>query len=112
MFAGLLVVAITVPVRSLLGRIFNHRAMIFFGIYSYGIYVIHHPAIIFMHDAGLSVELMPAVMGSYFPGQILVHGAATLVTVGLALASYHLYEQPFLRLKRFFPYGKPRGAGK
>jgi peptidoglycan/LPS O-acetylase OafA/YrhL len=103
-FAGLLIVAITSPRRTLLGRFFTHRVLIFFGVYSYGIYVIHHPFIIFMQEAGFSVRLVPPLFGSYLPGQMLVHLVATTVCVGLALASYHLYEERFLNLKRYFAY--------
>jgi peptidoglycan/LPS O-acetylase OafA/YrhL len=31
---------------------------------------------------------------------------ASLVTLALAMLSFHLYERPFLRLKRFFQYGQ------
>jgi peptidoglycan/LPS O-acetylase OafA/YrhL len=111
-FAGILVIAITAPVRSPLGRFFNHRILVFFGIYSYGIYVIHHPLILFARDAGFSVRIVPTVLGSYLPGQLLVHLAATSVCVVMALLSYHLYEEPFLKLKRYFKYGRASGQRK
>ena len=108
-FAGLLIIAITVPVRSLLGKLFNHRILVFFGIYSYGIYVFHHPFIIYLRDAGFSVRLVPTVLGSYLPGQMLVHLVATSLSVVMALLSYHYFEEPFLKLKRYFKYGKAPG---
>jgi peptidoglycan/LPS O-acetylase OafA/YrhL len=110
-FAGLLVIAITVPVRSRLGILFNHRVLVFFGVYSYGLYVIHLPYIITMRDAGFTVDLVPAALGSHLPGQMLVHVVATGLCVVTALLSYHFFEEPFLKLKRFFQYGRAPGKG-
>jgi peptidoglycan/LPS O-acetylase OafA/YrhL len=69
------------------------------GTYSYGLYVLHGLAIgwifwLFSHGSDGLRPLRAA-------GFVVV---ATGVPLACAVASYHFLEQPFLRLKRFFPY--------
>jgi len=58
-----------------------------------------------LRKAGLSRQLIPEILGSQLPGQLVLIGVTTLVTVLVAVASYHFYEQRFLRLKKLFPSG-------
>jgi peptidoglycan/LPS O-acetylase OafA/YrhL len=69
------------------------------GRYSYGIYLIHL-AVIEM----LQVDLQARLLGSLGPNTAMAVSAAVTVAVTVALAalSFHLYERPFLRLKRHF----------
>ena len=88
--------------QSRVQTIFQQPTLRFFGKYSYGIYVLHVPAITLLlyplrglfrdltHSKGL------AVAGS---GII-----ALVLSVLAAVLSFHLFEKPFLRLKRFFDY--------
>lgn len=78
------------------------------GRYSYGIYLIHIFGIELV-QVGIRTRLEPALG---FNGAILVSAAATIaVVVGAAALMFHLYEQPFLRLKdRFVPAARPHIA--
>jgi peptidoglycan/LPS O-acetylase OafA/YrhL len=68
--------------------LFANPVLRFFGRYSYGIYVWHW----------LVMAILPPLHGRW--AFVVVLG----VTSAVALASWYLIEQPFLRLKRFVPY--------
>jgi peptidoglycan/LPS O-acetylase OafA/YrhL len=104
LFGAILVVAVTAPPATFLGRVFAHRGLVFFGHYSYALYVFHHPIAIFMRKAGFRADGLPTVMESQLPGQLLFMLVATIISLSLALLSWHLYESQFLKLKSLFPY--------
>ncbi len=78
------------------------------GKYSYGLYVFHGIVAYGMHRFAVS---------TYFDGITSVHTLDALMQISfgiatsyvLALLSFHLFESPFLSLKRFFEY-KPGAA--
>lgn len=78
---------------------FNRPVLRFFGKYSYGIYVLHLPLLVgFAHLLNRGT-LPPRVWGFQFPAEV----AFAVVGLGgctvVALLSWHLIEQPFLKLK-------------
>jgi peptidoglycan/LPS O-acetylase OafA/YrhL len=73
-------------------------ALMFFGRYSYGLYVLHHP-LLHVKPAALSFDSLPTVLGSHLPGWLLFVGAGIMISIGLALLSWHLWEKRFLELK-------------
>ncbi len=85
---------------------FEREWLRFFGKYSYGIYVLHMVALSPMlrtQRAAIDGLTHNKALG------VLVAGVSSLaVSVMAAYVSYHLYEQPFLRLKRYFGYGPVR----
>lgn len=88
---------------GLLGRLLAAPALRFLGRISYGLYVIHF----FVHLAGLrALRAQPATAAllATRAGYLLYAGAGVALSVGLALASWHLFERQFLALKdRFTP---------
>lgn len=74
-----------------------------FGVYSYGIYVIHQP---FFHIAAHIMSRLGVPSMRYRYG-ILFFLLNVALSYGLAWLSYHLFEQRFLRLKDRF---RPRPA--
>jgi peptidoglycan/LPS O-acetylase OafA/YrhL len=74
------------------------------GTYSYAMYLFHVPVDEVLHRSGATAALAARLPGPVWLAlaQIAVGG---LVTTALAVASWHLYEKHFLRLKRLFPYG-------
>jgi peptidoglycan/LPS O-acetylase OafA/YrhL len=88
--------------RPPLQRLLGARALQLLGRYSYGLYVVHY----FVHLAGLrALRATPAgasLLGSR-PGYALYAAGGAAVSLGLAVASWHLLERRFLALKRFFP---------
>ena len=83
-------------------RLFERRWLGFFGKYSYGIYVLHMIALSFL----LSTQ-RAAILRVTHSKALAVAGAgfsSLALAIGAAYLSFHLYEKPFLRLKRFFDY--------
>ena len=104
-FGAMLSVAVSSPVGSGTAKFFAHPFLVFFGRYSYAIYVFHHPIMIFMKQR---IANRPLFWGSQLPAEALFIATATLTSVSLAMLSWHFYEAPFLRLKALFPYSPTR----
>jgi peptidoglycan/LPS O-acetylase OafA/YrhL len=99
--AGLIIVAITSPATSRIARFWRGRGLRFFGRYSYGLYVFHVLVISMLNQV---YRLRPAGAGpdasDLSMRRLLVWSAIYFAaTIGLALVSWTLLEQPFLRLK-------------
>jgi peptidoglycan/LPS O-acetylase OafA/YrhL len=104
LFGALLIVAVTSPSSTILGKVFTHRGLMSFGRYSYALYVFHHPLGYISRRSGFRVANLPTFLGSQLPGELLYIAVATGLSLGLALLSWHLYEAQFLKLKPLFPY--------
>jgi peptidoglycan/LPS O-acetylase OafA/YrhL len=109
-FGSLLLLTVTARQGSVLERVFSNRALIFLGVYSYGIYVFHHPLLVFAGTHGIGANLLPTVLGSKLPALAVVVAVGGAVTIAIAMLSYHLFEMRFLRMKRFFRPGKKSKA--
>lgn len=103
LFGAVLVLALTSPRQTLVGRVFSSSVLCFFGRYSYGLYVFHHP-ILFFTPGFVPLGWVPTLFGSLLLKKLVFMISATVVSVVLALISWHLYEKQFLKLKRLFPY--------
>lgn len=75
-------------------------ALVELGRLSYGIYVIHRPLSILAPP--VQAALMPRIGG--VPAQLVVMAVGGALSYILALGSWRLIEEPFLRLKSRFPY--------
>jgi len=75
----------------------------FFGRYSYAIYIVHTAVLAGMNHYR-PFALLPRIGSSALPAQTLWLIAYVGLSTGVAMASWHLVEKHFLRLKRFFPY--------
>jgi peptidoglycan/LPS O-acetylase OafA/YrhL len=106
--AGLLVMALDSRSDHFLSRTLESASLRFLGRYSYGLYVFHHLLVFQITGRLLDVARIPRLAGSQLPGQLLYLIVATGASLAVALVSWHCWEQPFLRLKRRFPYS--RGA--
>ena len=95
-FAILLVSAL--PQRRLPARILGWAPLRRIGMYSYGMYVFHAPLHVYIGEPIL-LRVHPNVG---VPAGVIYAAVMTVVAFLLAMASYHLFEQWFLRLKRKF----------
>lgn len=108
-FGALLLAAATAERSALRHRILALPALRFVGRYSYGMYVYHYLVLVALASGGLGVEVLVARFGTLAGHAVHVALNAGL-TIGISVASWYLFERRFLRLKRFFEYGSPRGA--
>ena len=106
-FASLIAMLLTAEPRSWLCRLFSARSLVFLGQYSYGLYVYHVSIIWFLKSHGLQADLFPRLWGSSLPGVLVFCVIGGSLSVLCAMASYHLWEARFLRLKRYLPYQRP-----
>jgi peptidoglycan/LPS O-acetylase OafA/YrhL len=101
-------IAMTLRPASTTQRLFENPTLRFFGKYSYGIYVFHYSV-----EGMLSTPIRQIVDERlHFKVLGVLSGACAVlaVTILLALLSYHFYEAPFLRLKRYFSYNRKAAA--
>jgi peptidoglycan/LPS O-acetylase OafA/YrhL len=108
LFGTLLTIAVTSRSSSFARRLFAAPLLVFFGRYSYGIYVLHHPLLVWISWHGLRADYLPPILGSHLPGALLFGVVGATASVALALVSWYVLEQPFLRLKRWFAYDQTR----
>jgi peptidoglycan/LPS O-acetylase OafA/YrhL len=107
-FGALLVLALDEG-RSPLPRLLSARVLRFFGRYSYGLYVIHVPVIALALLGGITPNRLAGTRWE-FAGLLGYLALMLAATILLALASWHLYEKPFLKLKSRFTYEDKRPA--
>jgi peptidoglycan/LPS O-acetylase OafA/YrhL len=84
----------------LLKQLLKFPVLIFFGKYSYGLYIWHWPIYLLMH------RNVAEFIGRWTSDQEVVSIIAacllTIIAIPVSVASYHLYEKPFLKLKKSF----------
>ena len=105
-FASFIAVVLRAPKEGSLSRLLSAAPMIMLGKYSYGLYVVHVPLIYLLRNLGLQASLFPKFAGSSLPGVAVFTLLAIALSIGVAAASFHFWETPFLKLKRYFPYEK------
>jgi peptidoglycan/LPS O-acetylase OafA/YrhL len=103
-FALLIAISLSGSPRSWLPRILCRAPFVILGQYSYGLYVFHQPITILLRDAGWQADLLPTVWGSQFLGIAAFGIVVSIASTSCAITSWHLWEAPFLRLKRYLPY--------
>jgi peptidoglycan/LPS O-acetylase OafA/YrhL len=105
LFASLLILSIpTKP--SALANIMRLPLLVSFGKYSYGLYVIHgmlRPALLRWFPPAQFAEVVPLPL----LGLTLQMMVSIAICYALAYGSWHLYEQHFLKLKKYFESTEP-----
>jgi peptidoglycan/LPS O-acetylase OafA/YrhL len=98
---AVLLLALTANAETAVARIFRGSAMRFLGKYSYGLYVFHH--FFSYYFAAHQTEFSLARhLGSHTLAVLVQFAGGMAVSIGIAVASYHLFEKRFLSLKRFW----------
>lgn len=107
-YAALLCLALTSPASSALRRLLSGSHLRHWGIYSYGLYVLHLPLLGVLDTKLAFLQSSSLVIGgSHLPSVMLRAAIAVPSTYALAWLSYHIYEKQFLALKRHFaPAGR------
>jgi peptidoglycan/LPS O-acetylase OafA/YrhL len=102
-----LVTALTTPADSPVGRLWRNRPLRFLGRHSYALYVLHPMLLLFAVRWGYDVPDLAALLGSQLAGQACFATLLIAVSSGVAFVTWHLWEEPFLRLKAYFPMRGP-----
>lgn len=110
LFSAMLVLALMSRDQAAWGRVCTSSTLRFFGRYSYGLYVFHHPILYFSPATWLFLDQVPLVFGSLLLKKLVFVSALMTVSIGLALLSWHLYEMRCLKLKRLFEASAPAHA--
>ncbi|MEO8904993.1 MAG: acyltransferase [Polyangiaceae bacterium] len=85
------------------------KALREFGKYSYGLYVFH--GILAYYFAKFqTLRFFSGLVGSQTVGWFLQALVGAVASTLVAIASYELFEAPFLRLKRYFPSSRPSSS--
>jgi peptidoglycan/LPS O-acetylase OafA/YrhL len=92
-FAGVLGLALCSSPGDRLYRILSSKILIFFGAYSYGIYLIHQPVFVLLDRT--------KDMSSFGPTMtwLWIGGVGSLITLPCAVLIYKFFEKRFLDLK-------------
>jgi peptidoglycan/LPS O-acetylase OafA/YrhL len=105
LYGALLTIGVTTSPGSWFGRLLTLGPLSNLGKYSYGIYVYHPPMI---HVVGWFVALASArlALPAVHPAASLIVRVALIVgsSYTVAWVSWHVFERPFLSLKRYFEY--------
>jgi peptidoglycan/LPS O-acetylase OafA/YrhL len=99
--AALLVVVVTASPATFLGRCGKSPVLHWLGKYSYGLYVFANLLIPLLAPV-ITAGGLASTLGSEFGGQLVYLLLMSLATCGAALASWHLFEKHWLKLKNFF----------
>jgi peptidoglycan/LPS O-acetylase OafA/YrhL len=103
-FGTLLILSLTQSSNSFLVQILTWPPLKWLGTVSYGFYV-YHVLIVDM----LSNILIPYSIEPYVFNHMIVTLLCGILTIVVSLLSWYCLEQPFLRLKTYFPYFSAEG---
>ncbi len=104
LFGGLLLYALATPAGSRLHWVLNTRLLQSFGKYSYGLYLFHVPLRNLIRERVVLAGGLPRVGGTEAPAQAVLFVGAIGLTWLVAVASWHVYEKHWLKLKQLVPY--------
>jgi peptidoglycan/LPS O-acetylase OafA/YrhL len=102
--ASAALIAMTLRPQSFTQTLFKNRVLRFFGKYSYGLYVYHYSI-----DQALAVPLRHIIDNHFHSkalGVLLTAMVVFVLSILIALLSFHFFESRFLRLKRYFSYNR------
>ena len=113
-FAALLALLLAAPAQARAVRFFGARELRVLGRYSYAVYMVHPVVNLAMRGAGVSAAQVPFApfRGPYVASHLAYTLLAGAVSVGVALASWHMLEKHFLRLKDRLAPSTPRPAAE
>ena len=86
-------------------RLLSHPVLRGLGRSSYAAYLLHLPVGTLLARKADVIGDTPELFGSTLPAELIFAIVAAAITLSLAWLSWRLWESPFLKLKRRFPYG-------
>jgi len=104
LFAAMLIRILVSAPNSPQVKLFEADWLRFLGKYSYGIYIFHHPLNIALERV-LPTAKFANLPGSWFTATLIHSAIASVLSIIVALLSWHLLEKHFLKLKDKFSSG-------
>jgi peptidoglycan/LPS O-acetylase OafA/YrhL len=104
-FAALVAIAVTSGEHSILRKVLAWRPLAMTGVYSYAVYVLHHPILLWLRNQGFNADVLPRVWGSQIPGLLVFVVVGTALAALGAFVSWWCIERPALSLKKYLPLG-------
>jgi peptidoglycan/LPS O-acetylase OafA/YrhL len=98
---GILLAAINSSTGTALQWLLSCPVLTIFGFYSYAIYVFHFP-LIREFNRWFSINRLSLDFHSWFLGLAVNVACSTIISLFVAMLSWHLYEKHFLKLKSYF----------
>lgn len=98
-FGGCLAMAVCTHEASLANRFLSSPFLRFFGKYSYCLYICHQPFIVVFAKVGLRSDKLTEILGNKFLAIVALNGIVFAAATVIALASWHLFEKHWLKLK-------------
>lgn len=95
---ALMAMLLTYPEKSLIRRIFQNKLLVFFGRYSYSMYLLHMPVALILLDPLYNTRVRGWKM--YLAYVLLTYG----VTAPGSILTWHLLEKHMLSLKKYFTH--------
>ena len=89
---------------SILHAIGTQPVLTIFGKYSYAIYIVHYQLLELLRHRIFESGGLPLVLGMEWPARLFFTFIGASMSLAIAWLSWNLYEQHFLKLKRYFPY--------
>jgi len=98
-FGSCVAMAVCLRQGTFMHRFLGSPFLRFFGKYSYCMYICNVPLIVFFSKAGLNSDHLFHFVHNEFLAVLTLNGLAFAATIGVALASWNLYEKQWLKLK-------------
>jgi len=109
LFFGALMLVSLKPRSNLIARLFQSRPLMFFGKYSYGLYV-YHGILTWYLPEHVAEARLDALLGNHWLTIAFKAAMGVGASVVIAVLSYQLLEKRFLALKRFFEAREAPGS--
>ncbi len=109
-FGSVLLIGLASPKGAFVNRVLTNRLLRTFGKYAYAMYLFHQPIRAIVRDLIFGpIESakfhFPLFMGSQIFGQLIFYPLCIGLTLAAAWVSWRIFENPLLRLKKYFPSG-------
>lgn len=107
LFGSSLVIALSRPEFGLVHWLLTRKTLLFYGKYSYAIYLFNRPLVDLLEEHWFAPNHLPRLYGSSIPGQVAFTLAVLAISTFMAVISWHAFEKHFLKLKGFFRDRQP-----
>lgn len=90
----------SLPGSHWVAKALSASPLVYFGAMSYTLYLVH----LLTWDLLTNSPTVASAFGLSSPGQVWIASASLLISLFVAMAVWHLYEQPVYALRRYLPY--------